>query len=308
MSLTRALRRSALALVGLCCLLAVAGCGLAGKASGSGGSGGDKVAKPPAGGWPQAQNNTLGDDMCGLLTDADFATVQLDAPLDGKGTSDAANSVFCEYMLGDAFDLYLQPTADAGKLLFDTLQADNTSRLKEDNRTAELATDVVPGVDQSYADLDPLGTEEYPQYQVLARRGALLVRVSTQSGKNTDPEKAVAALVKLVLDRVPDLGKEDNGSTHVVTYLVTGTGTADVSYADFASTSVKDMSAVKLPLKVEMPIALYSADETINLSISATNKSFTEPIGCEVLVDGKSVKKSDPGAGLAFCLTEYKLS
>jgi hypothetical protein len=301
------LRRTALVLAGLSCLLALAACGPKATAGGSGDG-------PPKGGWPQAQNGQLGENMCDLLVPADYKKVGLTAPIEDDRKSDAANSVFCSYLLGNKVNLYLQPTAEAAKAVYANHRNSTRRYLKSDGFTSEEVTGAVPGADDSSVDLDPLSTDKYKAYVAYARRGALLVEVGMQPDPDkapADPKQAVATLAGLILTRVPGLGGEDTGRTHTITYTVTGKGTADVNYAPFTSEGEVGVSVTKatLPWKVEIPFGLTSTDESLPLSITANTNSrdFTGQVNCTIAIDGKVIKQGTAGM-LTFCTAEYKLT
>lgn len=299
-----ALRATAAASVAAC-LLVLAACSGGGHSSGGGSAGG-----PPKGGWPQAQNGELVEAMCGLLTDADFTKVKLEPPIPDSQATDAANSLFCSYLLGDAFTMYLQPNAESAKIVFARDVASNLEYLKESDSdfTSDPATGTVTGADDSNVDYDHLGVSGYPQLQVVARRGALVVEISSQIDKNAnldDSRKALSTLAELVLQRVPDLGSEDTGTTHKITYVVTGTGTADINYIEFATGESKKLTGVTLPWKVDDPFAITTAKDLIPLNVNAATKAFDKYVGCQILVDGKEVTNQAPSSGLAFCMSQF---
>lgn len=305
MGLRRVAVRATAAATVTACLLALAGCFGGGHSSGGGSAGG-----PPKGGWPQAENGELVEAMCGLLTDADFTKVKLEAPIPDTQETDAANSLFCGYLLGDSFDMYLQPNADSAKIVFARDVASNLDYLKESDSdfTSSPVTGTVTGADESNVDYDHLGIPEYPQLQVVARRGALVVQISSQIDKNAnldDSRKALSTLAGLVLERVPDLGATDTGTTHKITYVVTGTGTADINYIEFATGESKELTGVTLPWKVDDPFAITTAKDIIPLNVNASTKAFDKYVGCQILVDGKEVTTQAPSSGLAFCMNQF---
>ncbi len=297
-------------LAALGCLLALAACGPKDDSSASAGG-------PPKGGWPQAENGQLGENMCDLLVTADYAKNGLDTPLEERRTSDAANSVFCSYLIGNKLNLYLQPTAEAAKLVFKRNHDRDSANLKENGFTSQEVTGVVKGADESYADLDPLGTTEFPLYVAVARRGAFLVELAVQPAQKkpaADPKQAVADLVALLLTRVPDLGSQDTGRTHVITYTVTGPGTADINYLPFIADQPNDIDGssvkgAKLPWKIDIPFGLTSTEDSLPLSISATTnaRDFTSQVNCTIAVDGKVIMQGSAGM-LTFCTETYKLT
>jgi hypothetical protein len=266
---------------------------------------------PPAGGWPQAADGKLDQKMCGLLTAADYAkyghTLLPKAGGDDSGKS-GGNTVSCLYMTGDEFALNLQPTAEGAKLLFQRERDDHVARMKAESHKSQLAEDVVPGADESWFDLSVLGTDKYPEYEVRARRGALLMmlRLSTGSDKDAkDPKEALVGLAGLVLERAPELGKKDTGTLRKVKYVVTGTAKAkSIRYYDPSTGKNVEVGASPLPWTVEIALASEGKNPVL-LDLTATADPGTAYVGCGILIDGKPFKEQKAALGLAFCSGQY---
>ncbi|MFB4302659.1 hypothetical protein [Actinomadura sp. NTSP31] len=293
--------------------LALSGCG--GDGDGKASGPGQVAAKPaagaaaPAGGWPQPENGRLTAKMCGLLTDGDYAGYGHERmPLESGGPAqDGSNAINCMYILGDQLTLALQRTAQGAKIAFRQGLADHQDRLK--GKQSVLASNVVQGADESWFDYSTLGAD-VGEYEVEARRGALTVGIilpEVPQHPDKDPKGMLAGLAGLVLQRLPDVGKADTGTVHQVKYVVWGSGkvSSQVTYNDPVSTKTVTLRNVKLPWHKEFPMPDTGDRPTAALTVSGAGAAPTGVIGCEILVDGKSVDKKAPHGFMNFCNTTY---
>jgi hypothetical protein len=257
----------------------------------------------------------LTDKMCGLLTPADYRRYGHNLlPEAGKNQpAPGGQQLSCLYMTGDELTLGLQPTAEAAKLAFDAEQSGHTSRIQEDHKTGQLSKDVVSGADQSWFDISELSSgDQYPEYALSLRRGALLVGLHLtvlDKAKGKAPQETLVGLAGLVLQRVPDLGKADTGTTLKVHYEVSGKGKAQtVDYADPTANKSVHLSNVNLPWSIDVPMATPYPGASVVVQVNATQPmtlGSVQVIGCRVLVGGKVVINQPPGAGLALCTGTY---
>jgi hypothetical protein len=298
-------RRVAMALAGLGLLLAVAACGPA-KSGATG-------TATPSPGWPQAVNGRLTTQMCGLLTEADYAKYHRARFSLQSDDVDPANTVFCRYLLDDYLTLSLQPTEEAAKLVLENDQDMQIAQLAGNGIVSILDSGYVPHTDDSWFDYTNTSTPAHKEYHLEARRGALLIILNLGGApdKNaTDPRTTLAGLATLVLQRVPDLGTHDLGQTHKITMHVSGTGAADyVHYADPnvpGTLYVRVQPPPKLPWSLEVPFAIVSSKETISLSVTAASAAgASAPLSCQISVDGK-LEVSNSGAGTTSCQAVYR--
>ncbi|WP_033323710.1 MmpS family transport accessory protein [Actinomadura atramentaria] len=290
------------AVVAAAALLA-AGCG------GSDGGGPKTTAvKAPAGGWPQPSGGRVTEAMCGLLTPEDYAGYghQMLQPFTPKINGTVLS---CEGMVADAFTVDLQPTIQAGKLVYSKTLQDHKDRLQEDARRTILANNVVQGADESWFDYWTLGTEgtQFTEYEINARRGALVVDITLSGihGKNEkDPKTVLTGLAGLVLQRLPGVGAKDTGTTHKVRFEVTGSGKASqIMYTDPAATKSVTVKNVKLPWSKELPF-VPQAGAQMPFNLSAYTNGFMKPVGCRISVDGQELKRQD-STTTATCLAFY---
>jgi hypothetical protein len=264
-------------------------------------------ATAPAGGWPQPENGRLTAKMCGLLTDGDYAKYGHERmPQEDAGPAqDGSNAVNCMYMLGDQLTLSLQKSAQGAKIAFKQGLDDHKERLK--GKQSVLASNVVQGADESWFDYSTLGGSP-SEYEVEARRGGLIVGIvlsEVPQHPDKDPKGMLAGLAALVLQRIPDVGKSDTGIVHQVKYVVWGTGgpALQIVYNDPVNSKTVTLKHVKLPWRKEFPMPDTGTQPTAALSITGASAGS---LGCEVLVDGKSVQKQEPSTGIASCDAMYR--
>jgi hypothetical protein len=304
------MRRGAVLAAGCALLLALTACKSSSESDGGGGavSGG-----PPAGGWPQPVNGQLTTQMCGLLTNADYAKYgHQRLPLDSeKRADDAPNAIDCLYMTADELSLDLQPTSAGAELTFAASLKDHKQRLTEDGRPSVLARNVVSGADESWFDYWTLGSagEKFTEYEIRVRRGSLLAGIvlSGIHGKNEkDPRTVLTGLAGLVLSRIPDVGRTDTGKLSEARFSVTGKGRArQIVYYDPATSKSVTLTNVKLPWHVDRPV-VTSGRPFVLMNLTATGSGPMSPIGCAVSVDGTTLVEQTPRiGGTAFCMKNY---
>jgi hypothetical protein len=295
--------------LGCALLLVLAGCGT--KTAGDGGGG--KAAGPPPGGWPQPVNGQLTTQMCGLLTEADYAKYGHERlpSVSQKKVENLPNAIDCLYMTSDELNLNLQPTAEAAKLSFRATLADHKRQLAEDQRASVLAQNVVPGTAESWFDYWTYGTggSKFTEYEIRVRRGALLLGI-TLSGlkgeKEQDPRVLLSGLADLVLQRIPTVGKTDTGRMQQARFTVVGQGRAKrITYIDPATQKSVTVKNVKLPWHVEKPLLARGAP-FVMLNLDAYSAKSMVPIGCTISVDGEMVVQQPPQiTGFAICMKSY---
>jgi hypothetical protein len=293
-------------------LLAVTGVLMAALAACDPASGGDKKPAdgPPAGGWPQPVNGQLTTTMCGLLTDADYARYghQRLPVVSQKRVENQPNAIDCLYTTSDELSLYVQPNAQTAKLQYAEGLKDHKARLAEDQRPTVLATNVVPGADESWFDYWTLGTagSKFTEYQISVRRRALIVGI-TLSGlkgkKEKDPRELLAGLAGLVLQRIPNVGVSDTAKSHMTRFSVIGAGRAkQILYNDPTTLAPITLKNVKLPWHVDKPM-IATGQPMVMLSLSATSTAPMAPIGCNISVDGQTAVRQAPIiGGFANCM------
>lgn len=297
----------------LACALALVLTGCGTKSPSGGGGGAKPNGGPPPGGWPQPVNGQLTTQMCGLLTDADYAKYgHQRLPMVSEKRSDTEpNAVDCLYMTEDELSLNLQPTAESAKLTYEGKLKDHKDRLTEDKRPTVLAENVVPGTDQSWFDYWTLGTanSKYTEYEISVRRGSLLVGMilSGIKGKTEqDPRVLLSGLAGLVLQRIPNVGKTDTGKTQKARFAVIGSGRArQIVYNDPASSKTVTLKNVKLPWHVDKPLVTLGSP-MVMLNLTATTGTPMAAIGCSISVDGQTVVVEQPRiGGFTSCLKSY---
>jgi hypothetical protein len=285
-------------------------------ACGSGSSGGhpkDSGGGPPKGGWPQPVNGQLTPQMCGLLTDDDYAKYGHERlpVISQKRVDNAPNAIDCLYTTNDELSLGLQPTAEAAKVQYAAGLKDHKERLAEDHRPTVLATNVVQGADESWFDYWTLGTanSQFKEYEISVRRGSLIVGIvlSGLKGKSEkDPRTVLTGLAGLVLQRIPNVGRTDTGKTHKAEFAVAGAGRArQIVFNDPTSGETTTLKNVKLPWHTEKPL-IYTGQAQVMLNLSATSSSPLAAIGCNISVDGETVVQEQPKVGgFANCMRSF---
>ncbi|MBW8486846.1 RDD family protein [Actinomadura parmotrematis] len=298
-------------------LLAVFGVG-GGIAAGSGSGGGTSALDPgkpkaPAGGWPQPQNGRVTPDMCGLLTRQDYANFGYS--WFGYSNTDVQppNRVSCLSTGGGGLGVEVLPTRKAAEIRYAQVLRDHKSRLQEDQRRSALATGVVPGTDESWFDNATLGSDSatFKEYDLYARRGALLVSVNLQAWNHKGekpPKEAAAGLAARVLERLPGVGATDTGTLSKLSFVVVGSRTnraSSISYSDPTSGRSVQLKNVKLPWRVDVDYVPSGASiTTFNLTASSpmgTIADLQKGVVCTILLDGKPLKTGGPSS-MALCM------
>jgi hypothetical protein len=278
------------------------------KNAGAGSSGG-----PPPGGWPQPVNGQLTTNMCGLLTNADYAKYgheRLPA-VSQKRVENEPNAVECMYMTSDELTMNVQPTIESARLEYAESLKDHKQRLAEDHRASILATNVVPGADESWFDYWTIGTSgsKYTEYEIRVRRHALIVGIvlSGLKGKHEqDPRVVLSGLAGLVLQRIPNVGLTDTGKTLKARFSVIGQGRAkQIVYSDPSTSKSTTLKNVKLPWHVDKSLITLGRP-LIMLSVSATSSAPMAMIGCNIQVEGETLEQQAPMMGFTTCLESYK--
>jgi Mycobacterium membrane protein len=292
-------------------VLALAGCGT--KLPGGHSAAAKPSGGPPPGGWPQPVNGQLTTQMCGLLTDADYAKYGHERlpMVSEKRVDNEPNAIDCLYTVEDELSLNLQPTAEAAKLTYDAGLKNHKERLTEDSRPTVLAENVVPGSDQSWFDYWTLGTagSKYTEYEISVRRGSLIVGM-TLSGlkgkKEQDPRVLLSGLAGLVLQRIPAVGKTDTGKTQKARFSVVGPGRAkQIIYNDPTTSKTVTLKNVKLPWHVERPLVTLGSPVVL-FNLNAMSASPMAALGCSISVDGQTVVVQQPRIGaFASCIQSY---
>lgn len=266
----------------------------------------------PEGGWPQPVNGQLTEDMCQLLTPADYSAVGHDLviPLEPQGetVSLASNAVSCLAPPADALTLILQPTAEAAQVWFESAARSSEGALESEGGEPVRAEDVVPGADESWFDYWlAVSDGEFQDYELVARRGALILEltISVEKAETPDPQGVLVALAELVLERLPEVGTTDTGTTPTATLQVNGTGPASsIEYTvDEITESLED---VALPWSVEVPMA-DRGQAPVFLNLFAQTEAaggIGAPIACAISVDGTVVLEQE-SVLLVICNTQY---
>jgi hypothetical protein len=296
----------------LCATVAVT---LAGCSFGGDDDGGDAVAVPK-GGWPQPENGQLTDKMCGLLTQADYKQAGLKQlmPLEPASQQKASsNYVSCSGMLGDWLTLDLQPTAEAAKVRYQQQLASQKESVAGEKLPTILTEGVLDGVDESWLDYGATAAVAEPDsFELQFRRGALVASlVLDKAGgvKNDGAQAALAKLAGLVLERVPEVGKADTGTTPMVRFEAGGTGkAAEILYQTSDHKSTK-LEQVQLPWSVEVPMADHGEFQAMLHLTVHTDAAAYPPVGasCAVSVRSKIVVQ-DRRLGFAICQGQFTVA
>jgi hypothetical protein len=297
-----------LALVALTAVLTACGTGSPGGDKG----GGTTAAGPPSGGWPQPENGRLTTRMCGLLTDADYAKYghRRLPVVSQENAKTLPNAIDCLYTAQDDLSLSLQPTAEAARLQYSRTLADHKDRLSGEHRPSALATDVVPGADESWFDYWTLGTADskFKEYQLSARRGALVVGIVLSGLKGDheqDPRTVLSGLAGLVLQRIPDVGRTDTGTTSKARFTVVGGGRAhQIIYTDPTTLKSVTLKNVKLPWHLDTPLVDTGQGSTL-FNLTAQSGVPTGMVGCSVSVGGATMVEEQPRMGVVSCMETY---
>lgn len=293
-------------LVAVLVTAALAGCGSSVK-GGSPTNGRPQAGDPPPGGWPQPENGRLTEKMCGLLTDDDYEKFGHERlGVLSQKRIDNENAVDCLYQLNDDLNLNLQPTAVSAALTFAGDLKDHKQRLAQAHHPSILATNVVPGSDQSWFDHWSLWTGgQGSEYEVEARRGSLLLDIvlgGTRGRSEQPPREVLTGLAGLVLQRIPNVGRTDTGTTHEVTYAVSGArSAAQIVYSDPTTQDSHMLTKVRLPWHLTRLLVVPHNQSQVDLSLNAVApaEAFEAPIGCQISIDGKMLIQQRSSGGVS---------
>jgi MmpS family membrane protein len=268
---------------------------------------GDSAAKPPAGGWPQPEDGQLTAKMCGLLTAEDYKPFdhKLMSPLaEQPSWKDSSNYLACSGILGEWLKLDLQPTTESAKIRYDNSLETRKDVIIVEKQKTILAQDLLPGADQSWFDYGQAPEGSTPtDFELKFRRGSLVAEVNLSDPNNRmkDPKAALLRLAGLVLERIPEVGKTDTGTTPKVRLEVKGTGKASIISHFTVDHKTETLKDVQLPWSVEVPMADHG-DNQVPLTLNANSASGPMPvaISCAISVRG-AVVKQEQRLSFAIC-------
>lgn len=293
--------------------LVAAGCALAAASAGCGLVGRRAEAGPPPGGWPQPTGGRVTKAMCGLLTDADYASLGHDRQPKVSGTvNDQANTIDCRYRSADGMTVTLEPTADYAEYVFAADLKGHERQLASGHRRSALAHCVVGPADESWFGNGTAGTTPSGPmaHELRLRRGSLLIGI-TLSGdrgkKEKDPRSVLIALADLVLRRLPHVGAKDTGTAHKIQYAVVGTGRAkSIEWQDY--TDVQDggeATGVRLPWLHTIPMGTAEGIPYNPPSMHVVASSPYAKIGCLIVIDDVPVSVKRLREGWADCEGDF---
>lgn len=273
-------------------VLILAGCG-------STGSGGSADSAVPAGGWPQPADGRVGESMCALLTSGDYARFGHHRAPDVSPQVDVkTNALDCRSGTADEMTLALEPTAAYARYVF-------AAGLREHRAQVHSVpvTGVVGAADESWFDRWGMGSDD-GAHELRVRRGSLIVGLTLSgAGHEKDPRAALVGLADLVLRRLPHVGAKDTGTTHRLTYQVTGADrAASVTFDDYAAANENGSAEnARLPWLREVPVAFgpsVSPDPPV-VDVNAT--TTTAKVGCRIILDDVVIAEEKPHEGYVAC-------
>jgi len=298
-------------------LVSAAACGTVG---GDGDDGGGKKSRaaagevtPPPGGWPQPVNGRVTEEMCDLLTDADYARYgHPQLPYESREISrQQPDRVVCLRTGGSTFEVALRPTVTTAELEYKETLRSHKERMLSDRRRMILVTDLVPGADASWFDYATLGDEDrtFLEYEIRVRRGRLLLAITMsvkREHEGQDPKTTLAGLAQRVLERLPGVGAQDAGQTATVVYELLGTGTAErVTYWDTESSEQVQRTGVRLPWRRKLSFDPQAA-KTVPFTLNGWRKDpLAGVIRCRISVNGR-VLIEDVNTMGANCIALYQ--
>lgn len=293
---------------GCALLVALTGCRLTAAADDDGG--------PPPGGWPQPAGGQITENMCGLLTDADYTRLgHVRRPKINSSVKTRANSLYCQYEGTDEMTLSLQPSADFAKYVFAAELKYHKDQLTENHRGSALVDGVVGAADESWVDYWGPGTAEARPvaHEIRLRRGALILGITLSGARGKrekDPRSVLVGLAGLVLRRLPHVGAKDTGTQHKIEYEAIGTGTAkSIDWADY--TGVQNAGAlanVRLPWLHMVPLATASGVQPDKLVLRVEARSPRAKVGCLIVLDGVPVAGERPRSHRAACEADFPVT
>jgi hypothetical protein len=285
-------------------MLLVAGCSFGGADAGA-------PAGTPAGGWPQPEGGQLTAKMCGLVTLDDYRQLghrQIVALEPGKADAFASNAVTCSAPPADTLTLILQPTTEAAKIWYRSSLSGRKKRVTdpiEEKRDTILSENVVSKADESWFDywVNSGDDDKYKDYELELRRGALVVGLvlsGVDTSKEKDPKGTLVKLAERVLERVPDLGRTDSGTTPQVHLDVKGAGKATQIQYSVPDSEVTTLQDVQLPWKIDVPMADHGK-QLLNINLSANTQVYPPiQLSCAITVDTKVIQQQQR-AGIVNC-------
>lgn len=261
--------------------------------------------------WPQPENGKLTPALCDLLTVADFQKFgELTTPWSERKAAPefGPNAVSCTSSDGNSLLLSLQPDIVSAGLFYRAELNRHRSAMASRKKKSELQQDGIVSAGESWFDLDELSSDAYPEYDLSARRNALVVGLhlaarADSAGAGDEARTALANLVGLVFERAPAVGKEGTGSPHRMTLTVRGntTGPVDIAYFDPVLGRQRKASGVRLPWLQEVDFGWFGSRQIlISLSAIPRHPTFTTRLSCAVTVDDKPVSTDDQSS-FALC-------
>ncbi|TNY37130.1 hypothetical protein [Thermomonospora catenispora] len=290
-------------------LVSATACG-GGDDGGGGGEGKSRAAAVrvtvPPGGWPQPVNGRVTERMCDLLTDADYQEYGYPQRPFEKKEIDPNNpdwAVCTRRLGGSSFSIGLRPSAELAKKEFQQRLQQHKDLMFQDHRQMILATDLVPGADESWFDYSALeiAVRDFDEYEILVRRGSLLFSIvltmdPKRGGK--DPKTTLVGLAQRVLQRLPGVGTRDTGQTPTVVYELLGNGSVfTINYWDPGVRRLVFRNNVKLPWRLKRTFDPRQAELDGPFSVSGGAFLGSDPRGvrCRILMNGRVVaEKSHP--------------
>jgi Mycobacterium membrane protein len=250
--------------------------------------------------------------MCGVLTASDFQRYghsllpEANPPVVGP----QGRSLGCVHELQDEWDLFTQPTARTAAAALDQLHASNTRGLVEHGLPRQPLDNPLPGADASWFDVSSLTAKGTAgTYHVIgARRGPFYFTITLAGlvgAHEKDAREVLVGLATLVLQRISDVGTPAAGTDHVVHYLVTGPGTATITYLDPELGRQITLPTLPLPWLRDIPFP-DNGTAPVLLQVMAAGAA---PLGagrlsCRIVVDGV-LADQQAGQAAALCLTSF---
>lgn len=256
-------------------------------------------ATVPAGGWPQPSAGAFTAAMCGLLTPADLAPGW--PPTERALPVVEPDTLICGVLGGPQYELYRQPNAESAGLLY-TATLDREQHPSGDVSPRQTRTDVVPGAEESAVVSGGPDAHGQRYVAVLARRRALVVRVSIYDP--ADRASDTANLARLLLERAPGVGTTDTGPTHAITYQVTGSGRlSQLVYRDPLTGQVTTLHDVVLPWSIRLPYVIATQRGMLLASVDAWAAAGARHLACTLANDGTVARQDESNSSVHCSLT-----
>jgi hypothetical protein len=266
-------------------------------------------ATPPPGGWPQPAEGRVTSQMCGLLTDADYAAVGHHRPAKvSDAVSADENAVDCRYESNDEMTVALEPTAAFAKYVFAAGLKDHRERLADDKWPSHLVAGVVGAADESWFDdwtASGLSNDK-KAHEIRVRRGGLIIGITLSGARGKteeDPRTVLVGLAGLVLRRLPHVGTKDTGTTHRIQYEVIGSGRAlSIEWKDYTGImNAGEATNVRLPWSADVPIAANADQGPEELPYLQAHTSGRQTLTCLIEIDGTPVAAKRTHNGTVNC-------